>query len=195
MEDRTTEHLEHAEHAEHAAHAGNPFITIVSVTIALLAVAAATVGSLETIESGGAIAEKNEAVLRQSQASDQYTFYQAKSLKKNMLDIAIAAGNPKATEYGETVKRYEEEGKDILKEAKEFEKKRDEKLKEAEHHEHRHHVLTTGVTLLHVAIAVATIAIITKGQRWPWYASILLGLGGIAVSAYAYLPVAGAAGH
>lgn len=190
MEDQTSEHLEHAEHAEHAAHAGNPFITIVSVTIAILAVVAATIGSLETVESGAAISEKNEAVLRQSQASDQYTFYQAKSLKKNLLDIAISSGNPKAAEYGETSKRYDEEGKEILKEAKEFEKQRDEKLAESNHHEHRHHILTTGVTLLHVAIAIATVAIITKGQRWPWYGAIILGLAGVAVSAYAYLPLA-----
>ena len=186
MEDQTSEHLEHAEHAQHAAHEGNPFITIVSVTIAILAVVAATVGSLETVESGAAIAEKNEAVLRQSQASNQYAFYQAKSLKKNLLEIAISSGNPKAEDYAKEVKRYEEEGKEILTKATEYEHQRDEKLGEADHHEHRHHVLTTGVTLLHVAIAVATIAIITKGQKWPWYLSILLGLGGVAVSAYAY---------
>ena len=186
MEDQTSEHLEHAEHAEHAAHEGNPFITTVSITIAILAVVAATIGSLETIESGSAIAEKNEAVLRQSQASDQYTFYQAKSLKKNMLEIAVSNGHPKAEEYAKTITRYEGEGKEILAKAEEFEHQRDEKLKEADHHEHRHHVLTTGVTLLHVAIAVATIAIITKGQKWPWYISILMGLAGVAVSAYAY---------
>ena len=186
MEDQTSEHLEHAEHAEHAAHEGNPFIITVSVTIAILAVVAATVGSLETIESGAAISEKNEAVLRQSQASDKYAEYQAKSLKQKMYEIAMAAGNPKADEYGKTVERYTEESKDIIKEAKEFEKQRDEKLGEAEHHEHRHHVLTTGVTLLHVAIAVATIAIITKGQKWPWYGSIALGLAGVGWSAWAY---------
>ena len=190
MEDQTSEHLEHAEHAEHAAHVGNPFITIVSVTIAILAVVAATIGSLETVESGAAISEKNEAVLRQSQASDQFTFYQAKSLKKNILDVAISSGNPKAADYAETSKRYEEEGKEILKEAKEFEKQRDEKLAESNHHEHRHHILTTGVSLVHVAIAIATVAIITKGQRWPWYGAIILGLAGVAVSAYAYLPLA-----
>ena len=188
MEDQTSEHLEHAEHAEHAAHAGNPFITTVSVTIAILAVAAATVGSLETVESGAAIGEKNAAVLRQSQASDKYAEYQAKSLKQKMYEIAIANGSAKAEEFGKNVERYNDESKDILKEAKEFEAQRDEKLKEADHHEHRHHVLTTGVTLLHVAIAVATIAIITKGQKWPWYASIAMGLAGVAVSAYAYMP-------
>ena len=186
MEDQTSEHLEHAEHAGHAAHEGNPFIITVSVTIAILAVVAATIGSLETIESGAAIAAKNQAVLMQSQASDKWAEYQAKSLKKNLLEIAVASDNPKAEEYSKTVTRYEEEGKEISKEAKEFEKQRDENLHEADHHEHRHHVLTTGVTLLHVAIAVATIAIITKGQKWPWYLSILMGLAGVAVSAYAY---------
>lgn len=186
MEDQTSEHLEHAEHAEHAAHAGNPFITVVSVTIALLAVVAATIGSLETVESGSAIDTKNDAVLRQSQASDKWAEFQAKSLKKNILEVAIAGGNPKAEDYAKTVKRYEEESKEITKEAKEFEHQRDENLKESDHHEHRHHILTTGVTLLHVAIAVATVAIITKGQKWPWYLSIAMGLVGIAVSAYAY---------
>src|SRR5487761_2234691 len=61
MEDLTSEHLEHAEHAEHAAHEGNPFIVTVSVTIAIIAVIAATVGRLESVESGKAINEKNEA--------------------------------------------------------------------------------------------------------------------------------------
>jgi hypothetical protein len=46
-----------------------------------------------------------------------------------------------------------------------------------------------------VSIAIATIAIITKGHRWPWYCSILLGLAGLATAGYAYLPVEHAAHH
>jgi hypothetical protein len=38
-----------------------------------------------------------------------------------------------------------------------------------------HHILTVAVTLLHVAIAIATIAIIVRGQRWPWYTALALG--------------------
>jgi hypothetical protein len=45
----------------------------------------------------------------------------------------------------------------------------DEKPRDSEGHEHLHHILTVAVTLLHVAIAIATIAIIVRGQRWPWY--------------------------
>ena len=37
------------------------------------------------------------------------------------------------------------------------------------------------------AIAVATVAIITRGQRWPWYASIALAAVGVGVAASAYV--------
>ena len=191
MEDSTQEHLEHAEHAEHAAHEGNPFIVTVSMTIAILAVVAATIGSLETIESGKAIAEKNAAVLMQSQASDQWAFYQAKSLKKNMYDIAreqaIAAGSAKAEDFDKSAKRYDSESNEIKDKAGELEKQRDEKLVAGDTHEHRHHVLTVGVTIVHVSIAIATIAIISKGQRWPWYASLVLAALGVLVSGSAYV--------
>ena len=46
--------------------------------------------------------------------------------------------------------------------------------KKAREHEKRHHGLTIAATLIHVAIAISTIAIITKGQRWPWYAALVL---------------------
>lgn len=71
-EELANEHLEHAEHAEHAVAEGNSFLITVSATIAALAVVAAIIASLETVETSGAISEKNDAVLKQSQASDQW---------------------------------------------------------------------------------------------------------------------------
>ena len=191
MEDATQEHLEHAEHAEHAAHENNPFLTTVSITIAILAVIAATIGSLETLETANAIAEKNAAVLKQSQASDQWTYYQAKSLKKNMFEIAtaqaVAAGSAKADDFAKPAKRYENEQDEIKKQAEELEHQRDEKLESGDHHEHRHHILTIGVTIVHVSIAIATIAIITKGKRWPWIMALGLCALGVVFSGTAYL--------
>lgn len=186
MEDGTTEHLEHAEHAEHAAHSGDPFLTRVSVTIAILAVVAATVGSLETIESGAAISDKNELVLLQNKAADTWAFFQAQSVKKNLYDIASASNPAKADEYDKKARRYGTDSDETKTKAEDFEKERDAKLEDSNIHEHRHHVLTIGVTLLHVSIAVATIAIIMRGQRWPWYASVVLGIIGAAVATYAY---------
>ena len=43
-----------------------------------------------------------------------------------------------------------------------------------------------GATLLHMGIAIATIAIIV-GKRWPWLASLALGAVGSAIAVWAYL--------
>ena len=187
MEDATTEHLEHREHAEHAAHSGDPLIVKVSVTIAILAVVAASIGSLETIESGGAISKKSESVLLQNQATDRWSYFQAQSIKRNMYEIAGAASPERAAAYADKARQYETESAAIKAEAEALGRHSDELLEQGEHRETRHHILTVGVTMLHVAIAVATIAIIARGRRWPWYTSIVLGAVGSAVAAYAYL--------
>jgi len=187
MENDTLEHIEHAEHAAHAAHSGNSFNTIVSATIAVLAVVAAGVGSLETLETAGAISAKNTAVLLQAKASDQWAFFQAKSMKKNMYELASVATPAKKEEYEEKAKRYADESGDISKEAKRLEHESEEAFHEGDHHEHRHHILTFGVTLLHVSIAIATISIISKGARWPWFGALALAATGLAISATAYL--------
>ena len=187
MENETSEHLEHAEHAEHAAHSGDPFLARVSVTIAILAVVAATVGSLETIESGKAISDKNESVLLQNKATDTWAFFQAQSVKKNLYDIAAASNPAKAEEYDKKARGYEKDSDTTKSKAESLEGETSAKLEESNAHEHRHHILTTGVTLLHVSIAIATIAIIMRGQRWPWHASMILGAIGTAIAAYSYL--------
>ena len=191
MSESPTEDFEHTEHAMHASHeagGGNTFIGTVAMSIAVLAVVAATVGSLETLESGNAISAKNDAVLLQNKATDSWNFYQAKSLKKNMYDIAGAnAGDGQVKEdFLAKAKRYESESTDIQNEAKKLENESAAKLVEGDTHEHRHHILTAAVTFLHVGIALATIAIVTGGKRWPWIVSIVLGLGGVVATAVAY---------
>jgi hypothetical protein len=182
------EHVEHAEHAEHAASSGNAFLITVSGTIAVLAVLAAVIASLESVETASTIGAKNEAVLKQSQASDQWAFYQAKSLKQKMYEIAaVTPASGKAEEFGKEAQRYADESKDIMRDAKELEQQRDEKLSEADHHEVRHHGLTVSATMVHIAIAIATISIITRGQRWPWIASIILGVSGAGLALWTYL--------
>ena len=148
---------------------------------------AATVGSLETIESGSAISAKNESVLIQSKASDTWAFFQANSIKKALYDIAAAANDARAAEFGTKARKYETDQGNIRADAEKLERERDARLGESDHHEHRHHILTVGVTLIHVAIAVATVSIIIRGSRWPWHASMILGGIGALVAAYAYL--------
>jgi Domain of unknown function (DUF4337) len=181
------EHFEHAEHAGHASLLGDPFLTQVSITIAILAVIAATVSSLETLETADAIGDKNAAVLLQNKATDTWNFYQAKSIKKNLYAIAAANPGPAASDFKKQVERYGTDEQELFAEGQALERQVEEKLKDSERHENRHHILTVAVTLLHVAIAIATIAIIVRGQRWPWYAAVALGVLGSIGTAYAYL--------
>jgi hypothetical protein len=187
MTDSPTEPFEHREHAEHVAHSGDPFLVQVSITIALLAVVAATLGSLETIETAATIGDKNAAVLIQNKATDTWNFYQAKSIKKKMFEIAAAGGGPSAEGFKAEAQRYGADEKELFDKGQGLERDTDAKLHDSERHEHRHHLLTVAVTFLHVAIAVATISIIMRGQRWPWRASIALGVAGSLLAAYAYL--------
>jgi Domain of unknown function (DUF4337) len=186
-DDSPVEPFEHAEHAEHATMLGDPFLRQVSVTIAILAVAAATVGSLETLETAAAMDDKNTAVLLQNKATDNWNFYQARSIKKNLYAIAAATPGPAAADFKKQAERYGEDEQELFAKGQALESQTEIKLKDSEGHERRHHSLTVAVTLLHVAIAIATIAIIVRGQRWPWYAAIALGGIGSLGAAYAYL--------
>jgi hypothetical protein len=186
MDNEISEQMEHREHAEHAAHSGEPLLLRVSATIAILAVVAASVGSLETIESGAAISKKSESVLVQNRATDRWAFFQAQSIKKNMYDIAKAANPGQADAFDAKARGYEKDGDVTREKAEELGRESDALLEAGERHEKRHHVLTVGVTLLHVGIAVATLSIIMRGRRWPWYASMVLGVVGTLVAAAAY---------
>lgn len=182
-----TEHFEHMEHAEHAASSGDSFLSIVSVTIAILAVLAASIGSLETVETAATINAKNDAVLLQNKATDAWNFFQAKSLKKNMYQIAANAGSGPADEFKKKAKYYGNGEKELQDKSLSLEHQTEAKLVLSEKHEHRHHILTVSSTLLHVAIAIATLSIIMRGARWPWYSAMAIAAGGVLGAIFAYL--------
>jgi hypothetical protein len=104
-----------------------------------------------------------------------------------MYDIATVQDPAHASEFTAKARKNEAESQQIQTKARELEHRSEERLHEGEHHEHRHHRLTLGATLLHIAIAIATISIITGGQRWPWFASLGLGVAGTVAAATAYL--------
>ena len=177
---------EHAEHAEHAAHENDPLISRVTLTIAILAVIAAVGASLEGTEGDGALGSKNEAVLAQNRATDTWNLYEAKSLKKNLYTLAADQGGPKSVEYAKTAAQNAADQTGYSKQAKVFEAKRDAASEEAEVHEHRHGRLTVASTLLHMSIAIATLAIILR-RKWPWITAMVLAGGGLVVAGFAYL--------
>jgi hypothetical protein len=186
------EHAEHAAHAAHGGHGGHdaprtsPLTSQVTLTIAVMAVIAAVGASLETTEGDKTIVAKNEAVLQQNQATDQWNEYEAKSLKKNLYVIAADQGGPRAPAYAKIAAQNGEDQKGIQVKAKAFEAARDRMSEAAEVHERRHGRLTIASTLLHMAIAIATLAIILQ-TRWPWLTALALTAAGLGLGAWAYL--------
>ena len=188
MSESPTEHFEHAEHAGHVAHSGNSFLARVSITIAVLAVLSAAVGSLETIETAETISAKTSAAIKQNKATDQWGFFSRQSTKKTMYDIAAdTATGTKADSYRGKSKEYETESRETQKKAEELEHAVAEENEASDRHEHRHQIFTVSATLLHIAIAVATIAIVMRGRRWPFYTAVVLGVLGVIGGALAYV--------
>ena len=187
VHDPALEAHEHRERAEEAAHEHDPFISRVSITIAILALLAAAVGSLETVEAGAAITSSSEAVLAQDKATDAWGEFQADSLKRHLYGIAADQAGPNQARYKDTAAKQQASQKEVQVQAKEDESERDKLLARSRRHESRHHRLTGAATLLEIAIAICTVAIITK-RRLFWMGSMGLGVIGLVLFGLAYLP-------
>lgn len=150
--------------------------------VAIFTAVLATVGAIVSFFGGDtqnkALLFKNEAVLERAEASDQWNFYQAKSMKQNLAELAAAINtDPKKVEfYQGEAKRYSAEKKEIEKDARKHEAASKKYNEMSEKALHPHHYLAISMTLLQIAIALASITVLTQ-KRWL--------LGGAALSAFA----------
>lgn len=154
-----------------------PWLSYLALTTVILAVCA----TLATFKGGG---YSTRAVLSQSQASDQWAYYQAKSIKeyiyelqKEKLELEIETlrgkASPKAIKgyeekldaYSKKAKKYEGEKSDIQKEAKKLEEIRDDAKRHSQ-------AFGVAVIFLQIAILLSSIAALMK-KKVVW----VLGLG------------------
>lgn len=160
----------------------NPWLVHLSLSTALIAVLAAIAALLSGSYANDAIVEKNDAVLHQSKASDEWAYFQAKGVKLGVYAAqadAIEATNPEtAAKFREKAKRYEEEQKEIEKRAREEEAKVEEQNHESQHSLHIHHQFAKAVTVFQVAIALSAIGALTR-RKSMWFVSLAVGLVGI----------------
>src|SRR6184192_3624371 len=97
------------EHVHHTAeHSGEAWISWVALSTAILAVFAAIAGLLSGKHA-------NEAMMSQIEASDQWNYYQAKSIKSSVLDAKMALASAADEKDRAKSARYEEEQADIKK--------------------------------------------------------------------------------
>ena len=158
------EHLHEQTH-ETAKRSGEAWISGVALSTAILAVLAA-IASLLSGEHA------NEAMLNQIEASSQWSYYQAKSIKAAVLDAKIAfTGSPNESDQSKRA-RYEKEQQEIKSEA-------EAKQAAAKSYFHKHEVFARGVTMFQIAIAIAAISALTK-KRSFWLVSLVFGAFGCA---------------
>src|SRR6478752_8181841 len=156
------EHL-HEEIHHHAEHSGAPWISQVALSTAILAVLAAIAGLLSGKHA-------NEAMMSQIQASDQWGYYQAKSIKAAVLEAKTTLAEAATEKDKEKAAQYQEEQAEIKREA-------EQKQEEARSNFHKHEVFARGVTMFQIAIAIAAISALTKKPRF-WMVSLLFGVVG-----------------
>ncbi len=184
-----TEKLHETIHEE-LERSGGSFLKQIAATTALLAAFAA----VASLRAGGTVNQalvlKTEAARLQSEASDQWSYYQAKGIKAAVQEASQtswqAIGKEPPTHFAENQKRYKEEQSEIQKKAQEKERERDEKSTEADHLLHKHHGFANSVALFQVSIALGALAALTR-NRALWFASIAVGVFGIALFGFTFL--------
>lgn len=162
----------------HPGNEDNPLILPVSITISIMAVCVAALTLL------GHRAHTDE-LLRQSQASDRWAQYQAKSVRlhetqgfsdvvKLVASLDKEKGDQLRDKYSKEVEHYESDKEDISKEAKDLEAERDLAARRADRFD-------GGEAFIEIGLVICSITLLTK-RRLFWFGGVLVGAVGVAIA-------------
>ena len=173
------------EMAEHGG--GEALAQRVAIVTALLA----TIGALFGYQAGHVSTEamllKNDSISAQAKASDMWAEYQAKStrefLSKNL--SVIAADDAQRAKLAAEGDRYNKEKGEISEKAKKFEEDAKSANERAEANIVPHERMALGVTLMQVAVALASITVLTR-KSWLFYGALAFAAIGVGVSTWGY---------
>ena len=164
-------HGPHDHEVEHVAEHGakDRFAGAIAVMTAILA----TIGALFSYMGGATQANaglfKNNAAIKKTEASNQWNYYQAKSGKQNLAELAIAlVPEDRKPQYLQEVERYKKEKADIKLAAEKLEADATAWDKQSDDQMHLHHRWAQATTALQVSIALAAMALLTR-RKWLEY--------------------------
>lgn len=183
--------LEHAAQGGHGGHdkGGGGMIAQIAVITAIIA----TIGAIFAYMGGATQANaglyKNNAAIKKTEASNQWNFFQAKSTKQSMAELArdLAPDDKKAVYQGK-IERYEKEKNEIKTVAEKLEAESAAWDKSSDDQLHQHHRWAQATTVLQVAIALAAIALLTR-KRWLEYGMFAMAGAGLVVGVLASLHI------
>jgi hypothetical protein len=166
------------EASEHRAR----WIVYLSFSTALIAVMAAVAALESGAFSNQALLQKNEALLAQAKASDQWAYYQAKSVKGTIYSsqaLAWQSSNADlAAKAQKEAERYSKEEEEISKTAKELEREVAEKTELSSQSMEHHHRFAYSVTMFQISIALAAVAALSR-QKPVWFAGLVVAVAGL----------------
>ena len=172
MSDELQELKENAEAAEH-----NPSLAPISLTMAILAVLVASVSLL------GHRAHTEEVIL-QNKTSDQWAYFQAKSIRRHeddlFADMASVMASKDAEQTAKLHEKYAAEAERYRDEGKELEAKAHELEAETDHERKRADRFDLGEAILEIALVITSITLLS-GRKLFWLVGILFGIAGIAL--------------
>jgi hypothetical protein len=177
-------------------HAENKDQKRIGIAIAIMAVFTAVVGALANNES-------NHMIVKEVKSSNGYAWYQAKRQRSyaNELELkrievqlngAVTDAQRKLLEDDRAKLKsknaeYEKENEDIHAQA-------EKELAEAEVAAHRHHLFEYGEVLLHIAVVLCSLTLLTE---WKFFyrLGIVASVCGLLLAAYTLLPHQHATSH
>jgi Na+/glutamate symporter len=188
--DHVIEHVAQG-HGDHAAHDEGDGVSM--NRIAMFTAILATVGAIFSYMGGATQANaglfKNNAALEKAQASNQWNYFQAKSTKQSLSELARdLAPADKQAKYDDKIARYDKEKKDIQKDAEKHEAISKDWDKQSDEQMHQHHRWAQATTVLQVAIALAAIALLTR-RKWLERAMYGVAFAGVVIGVLAALHI------
>jgi Domain of unknown function (DUF4337) len=181
-------HGPHDHAVEHAAQSNDKFSGNIAVTTAILATIGALFGYQGGATQNDAAMFKNNAAIAKTEAANRWNYYQAKSNKQNLAELAMTLPNVDPEKYRADVARYKAEKEDIRKEAERWEATSKDWDRKSDTVLHQHHQWALATTAEQIAIALAAITLLTN-RRWLLLSTYAVAIAGIALGAFAWLHV------
>ena len=172
-------HGPHDHALEHAAEEGEPhgLAGRLAVATAIIATVGALFAYMAGLTQANAGLYKNDAAIKKTEASNQWNYYQAKSSKQNLSELALElAPEPRKPFYVDEIKRYKTEKAEIKTAAEKLEAESTAWDDKSAEQMHQHHRWAQATTALQIAIAMAAIALLTKKR---WLEKLVFGVSGI----------------
>lgn len=181
--DHAVEHV-----AQHGGEHGDDFSNRIAVMTAVLATVGALFGYMGGATQNDAALYKNNAAIKKTAAADAWNYYQARSIKQSVAEIAATLPGADTAKYKAQAAHYDSEKTDNRKQAEKLDQESDVWNEKSEHAMHTHHQWALATTAEQIAISLAAITLLTR-RRWLLSATYIVAVVGFALGAFAWFDV------